>query len=136
MFAKLLASIAGGLWQYLLIALAVATAGLGLAYVLRGAQLTDARADLKVLEADMEIARRTIASQIAALKECSDKTLALKTESDKKVAAADQARLQAQAEARRHEQANKKRAKLLSDPTPSGAGCREALVGLRGELRK
>jgi len=136
MFAKLLASLAGGLWQYLLIALAVATAGLGLAYILRGAQLTDARADLTVLEADLELARRTIASQIAALKECSDKTLALKTESDKKAAATDVALAAARKDAARYQQANQRLSALTVAPTPSGAGCSQALGAIRRELRK
>ena len=81
-------------------------------------------------------AQKTIKGQIALLTECDKATKALKTESDKKAAAADQALAKAQAEARRYQQANQKRDAALKAPTPPGVGCAEAVARNRKDLQK
>jgi len=126
--AKVLAWIAG--------VLGVAVLGLGAVLWAQGVQVGHLENQLDAANLKLGEAQKTIKGQIALLTECDRATNALKTESDKKVAAADEARLRAQAEARKYEQANKRRAVLLASPTPAGAGCREALIGLRGDLRK
>ena len=128
---------------WLAVGVAAAFLALGGAWYVRGIQLKDAKADIKILEADVEAAKVTIAAQQSALKECSDRTDALKAEGVKRQAAADEALLRAQAEARRYQESNKRLGALLKAPTPSvagagagTAGCSQALQELRKELRK
>jgi len=118
-------------------------AGLGIAIVVLLAVLWAAgvRIDAVKLERDrakdqLVAAQRTIKGQEIALKECSDRTDALRAEGVKRQVAADQALLRAQQEARKYQVANQKRAALLSGPTPSGAGCSQALSAIRRDLRK
>ena len=132
--------------MWLAVGVAAAFLALGGAWWVRGVQLKDARADIKSLEADVEAAKVTIAAQQSALKECSDRTDALKVEGVKRQAAADQALLQAQQEAQRYQESNKRLGALLKAPTPSVAGaaagavtvagCSQAMQELRKELRK
>lgn len=126
--AKVLAWIAG--------VLGVAVLGLGAVLWAQGVQVGHLKNERDKANIKVDEAQKTIKGQIALLTECDRATHALKTESDKKVAAADLALARAQAEARKYQLANQKRAKLLSDPTPSGAGCSQAIATLRPELGK
>ena len=125
-------------------------AGLGVVIVLMGAalawqdgKLSKVEAALTVANGQLDLAKITIKGQKDALKECSDRTDALKAEGVKRQAAADQALLQAQQEAQRYQESNKRLGALLKAPTPSvagagagTAGCSQALQELRKELRK
>lgn len=118
-------------------------AGLGVAVVAMGAllwaagvRIDDVKNQRDEAKIQLVAAHKSIKEHKDAAKLCSDKTTEHEAESKKKLAAADEALLQAQQEARRYVDANKRRATLLAAPTPSGAGCSHALQELRKELRK
>jgi hypothetical protein len=126
--AKVLAWIAG--------VLGVAVLGLGAVLWAQGVQVGHLENQRDAANLKLGEAKKTIKGQIALLTECDRATNALKTESDKKVAAADQALAAARKEATRYQQANRQRDAALKAPTPSGAGCSQAIATIRPELRK
>lgn len=136
MLAKIVALFTGRFGWYMIGVIALAFVGLGTAYIVRGANLKETKADLHEARADLESAKRTIAGQQAVLKECSDRTDALKAEGDKRVAAANEAVARAQQEAGKYQQAFKRLDALRAAPTPSGASCQQAVAAIRRELRK
>ena len=121
---------------YICAGLGIVIVGLGIALWAQDVRLGKAQNDRDKAQNDVAKALVTIKGQTDALDTCDKQTKALKTESDKKAAAADQALARAQAEARKYQEANKRRAVLLAGPTPTGAGCSQALTVLRSELRK
>ncbi len=136
MFQKSLFYLIGPALPYIAGAVAIALTGLLTAYIVRGAKLTEAKADLRSAQQDLDSALRTIAGQKQVLQECSDRTDQLKAEGDKRVAAANEALARAQQEAARYQAAMKRIDALRAAPSPSGASCQQAVQALRRELRK
>jgi len=121
---------------YICAALGIAVLAMGGLLWAAGVRIDDVKNDRDKARNQVVEALKTIKGQEVALKECSDKTLALKAESDKKAAAADQALARARQEASRYQQANQKRDAALKAPTPAGAGCSQAIATLRPGLGK
>lgn len=78
----------------------------------------------------------TIDGQKRTLQECSDRTDALKADSDKRAAQAAQELARAQKEASKYQAATKRIEALRLAPSPTGAKCEVALQAIRRELRK
>jgi len=121
---------------YICAGLGIVIVSLSVALWAQDVRLGKAQNDRDKAQNDVAKALVTIKGQIALLTECDQATKALKTESDKRVAAADQALAKAQAEARRYQQANQKRDAALKAPTPPGVGCAEAVARNRKDLQK
>lgn len=136
MFGKALSWVIGPALPYIAGAVAIALTGLLTAYIVRGAKLTEAKADLRSAQQDLNAALRTIAGQKQVLQVCSDRTDQLKAEGDKRVAAANEALARAQQEAARYQQAFKRLDALRAAPSPQGASCQQAVQAIRRELRK
>lgn len=111
----------------------LATAG---GWYVRGIQLKDARADIKTLEGNLASALRTIDGQKRVLQVCSDRTDALKAAGDAKAAEAAQELARLRKLAERYQASDRRLAALTQAPTPSGAGCQQAIAAVRRELRK
>lgn len=124
------------LWWYVAGALALACIAMLTAYTLRGSQLERARIDNKLLQTELTLMQRTVDGYKSAVQQCNEGTEKLRLMSAEKAAAADQALLRARAESIRHQESNRRLAKLTAGPTPSGAGCGQAIQAIRAELRK
>lgn len=120
---------------YIAASLGVVIIGLSVALWAQGVRVGKAQNERDAAVNRVTQALQTIDGQKKVLQECSDRTQALKVESDKKVAAADQAVLQARKDAAKYQQANQKRSAALLAPTPQGAGCAQAIAEARRDLR-
>ncbi len=123
-------------WRYIAGAVAIALTGLLTAYIVRGAKLTEAKADLRSAQQDLDAALRTIAGQKQVLQECSDRTQALKVAGDKNRAEAEQELARLRKVAEKYQASDRRLAALSASPTPSGGNCASALAAIRKELRK
>ncbi len=136
MFQKALSYLIGPALPYIAGAVAIALTGLLTAYIVRGAKLTEAKADLRSAQQDLDTALRTIAGQKQVLQECSDRTQALKVAGDKNRAEAEQELARLRKAAEKYQASDRRLAALSASPTPSGASCSTALAAIRKELRK
>lgn len=117
-------------------ALGIAVLTLSVALWAQGVRVGKAQNDRDKAKNNLVMALQTIESQQTALKECSDRTDALKAEGEKRQAEANKAVATARADAGRYQQEAKRLRALSVVPTPSGAGCREAVAEARKGLRK
>ena len=123
-------------WRYIAAGLTVIIIAMGGWIWAQGVQVGKARNDRDRSQNELARARVVIAEFQAAAKECSDRTRALMDESDKKAAAADEALARLRRESDRYKESDKRLALLVGRPTPSGAGCTQAIAAVRKELRK
>lgn len=131
---RVLAYAAGGL--------AVLAAGLAFALWVQGVQIghlenerDKAQQESARLRGQVEEARKAIEGYRLAVDTCNAATAKLKAVSEEKAARASKEVAKAREEARRYQNASKQRAALLAGPTPSGAGCREAVAEVRKGLK-
>lgn len=123
-------------WWWIAGILAISFGALGAAYIVRGASLKETKVDLQLAVADLNSAKRTIAGQQAVLKECSDRTDALKADGDRRRSEADQELARLRKLAERYQASDRRLALLTAGPTPAGAKCEQAVAAIRRELRK
>ena len=110
--------------------------GLSLAYWAQGVQLEHVENQREKARNNLLKADDTIKAQKQTLQECSDRTDALKAESDRKLAAGAQELARAQQESAKYQGAIKRLEALRAGPVPSGAKCEQAIEAIRRELRK
>ena len=132
---RALGYIAGGL--------AALSLGLALALWFQGVEIgylenerDKAKNELAAARVQLEDARKTIEGYRLAVDQCNAATAKLKAVSEEKAVKAANEVAKAREEARRYQNATKQRAALLAGPTPSGAGCREAVAEVRRDLQK